>query len=44
VNGGITWRYGGLEDEDFEDDGCEYRALVLGKRFNVSVRGRAKLL
>lgn len=36
VNEGITWRYGGLESED-ED--CEYRAALLGERFNISVRG-----
>ncbi len=41
VNEGIAWRYGGFIDSD-EDDDCEYRAILLGERTNISVRGEGK--
>lgn len=41
VNEGITWRYGGPFDED-ENDDYAYRSVVLGERFDISVRGAGK--
>jgi hypothetical protein len=41
VNEGVVWKYGGFIDSD-EDDDCEYRALLLGERSDISVRGEGK--
>ncbi|KAI0283694.1 hypothetical protein BGY98DRAFT_1093785 [Russula aff. rugulosa BPL654] len=37
VNEGITWRYGGPFDED-ENDDYAYRSVVLGERFDISLK------